>query len=783
MKSLLFRGVLLGCSLFAAPLCRADDAIYFGNADSETKHRLDAPQTEVVIGGLGETARRILPPSEPYYRNGPLAFDLAVDPAERNYLTVKFWGSDVTTNRLVVFLDGKQFGYLHLGDYELLDLGSKTERFPDRFFYATQLIPESATKGRDRIRVEIHAHGPFWGYGADFKQFQKNMIEPSRGIYAAYTHVDPYFEIPAGEKKAEAIALQPPPENDPAVFERTRKQVDDQLRSILDPRRKILNQMQILMAAQARRLRWNEAAQSKELLERIVSSLDELYRRWQKSPKSVVNDGSTWNPGWFGLGPAGEAVLLLVSEIEPYLGETLQDADGKSQIRRNAWADMFRSVAEHQAMHRRMYTNQTMIVDLNLHWMNRALAFLDPGKAYPLELTLGFLKEAVGVLPWSGSLDRNGAPTWPQGKNYMQLTRKGLTKELGYVGIYGEVADWADAIYNATRPDLDQPGDPEIRDALVRILRARSFFRYPEVNAAHQRVMRLETAVGWRDTSYPGDVVYAMRPGRDMSSMRAAIDCADPKSLGAIAQMEADGQLSASLDSRLVENTLRVALGSISIPQEYEAYRAMIKENRQAQTARLPMTPGQPDFLFSDEENGVVAIKDGDETFYASLYWRARHGVNSLARIHYLTPTVERVATVREEVVFPDSGNVWKRPGWTIFGFGNGGGHIRYPDAVPSLHEGELVPIAKFPGDETFRPGQEHPLAGRCEFYRLSYGPFEIGMNASPQKKFRFHLPEGRWKNLADGKIVEGEVDLEVAPMSTLAFRNLSKAGSENAGD
>ena len=38
---------------------------------------------------------------------------------------------------------------------------------------------------------------------------------------------------------------------------------------------------------------------------------------------------------------------------------------------------------------------------------------------------------------------------------------------------------------------------------------------------------------------------------------------------------------------------------------------------------RLPMSDGMPDALFSDEEVGVVALKDGDEILYTSLYWRA----------------------------------------------------------------------------------------------------------------------------------------------------------------
>jgi len=57
----------------------------------------------------------------------------------------------------------------------------------------------------------------------------------------------------------------------------------------------------------------------------------------------------------------------------------------------------------------------------------------------------------------------------------------------------------------------------------------------------------------------------------------------------------------------------------LEVPDEYELLKAQPPRAR-----LLPMTPGQPDFVFSDEEDGVVAVKNGDEILYASLYWRAR---------------------------------------------------------------------------------------------------------------------------------------------------------------
>ncbi|MBC7856058.1 MAG: hypothetical protein IAF94_21725, partial [Pirellulaceae bacterium] len=97
----------------------------------------------------------------------------------------------------------------------------------------------------------------------------------------------------------------------------------------------------------------------------------------------------------------------------------------------------------------------------------------------------------------------------------------------------------------------------------------------------------------------------------------------------------------------------------------------------------------QPDFVFSDEEDGVVAIKNGKEIFYASLYWRARYAINNLARVHAITPTYDRIATVHIDEKFDSSGMFYSRRDWTNFGFGG----VRHPysrGAAGALHSSSL---------------------------------------------------------------------------------------------
>ena len=109
-----------------------------------------------------------------------------------------------------------------------------------------------------------------------------------------------------------------------------------------------------------------------------------------------------------------------------------------------------------------------------------------------------------------------------------------------------------------------------------------------------------------------------------------------------------DNQFFASVQHQMAQNnSLRVTAGLLGVPDQYELLKA-----QPAGKSRLPMTAGQPDFVFSDEDDGVMAIKNGGEIVYVSLYWRARNAINFLARVHYITPRFDRIAMVHEEVEF-----------------------------------------------------------------------------------------------------------------------------------
>ena len=746
----------------AAPV----DAVAFGVEESEKAHAVADEASEVIKGGLEQPARRLMPRVPADWQGGKVAFTMKVDPALPNYFTVRLWGSDRTRERLVLFCEGKQIGYRHLGDIDMLDIGGGEAECAGRFVYKTTPLPVAMTKGKTALQLEIRGNGLIWGYGTKWEDYQKPMKEPTRGIYAGYTHTDGFFTPPAAEKQGDAPA-NPPLRKTPGeeVLAQVKERMTREVNGVLNGK-KPAGQEPIRLLALAYHVKWSPAFQNAGVVTQLTRSGDEIFRNYRKDPKAATNDPRTPNPDWFGLGLFGEAVHLLREPLQAVLAEKIDDGAGGKIARRAAWTEMLKVSRDFLRTHRRQYTNQTMIVDLNIYRSNRALAALTPAAALPDAEARRYLYEAVGLQPWLGS-DTDSGPQKPLGDDYWQLTAKGLTKELGFVGYYGEVLDWVTQIYMATcEPGKRDSGDAKIRAQLARMEVARGIFRYPLTDDDGNRAMRAEAVVGWRDDShYPGDVTYGERAGRQGSAIYSPAATLDPRSVGFAQQMFADNQFFATVEEHMKEANWSIYAAQLAVPDEYELLRA-----QPASRFRLPMSPGQPDLAWADEEDGVLALRHGDEILYVSLYWRARHGINNLARVHHITPHFDRIAVVREEAQFEPSGLEYKRPDWVNFGFANGG--LRYPGDLHSAFAGEKLPIAKIPAGLAFKPGQESIHAGKASFYQLRYGRYLIGMNTTKEKSFVLQTLAGvaQASELISGKTVALTGQLPVGPRTTVVL-------------
>ncbi|MFF0083074.1 Tat pathway signal protein [Streptomyces canus] len=444
-------------------------------------------------------------------------------------------------------------------------------------------------------------------------------------------------------------------------------------------------------------------------------------------------------------------------------------------VRRDAWSTMLRATREYWRQHIPQYTNQAIICALGLYLADRCLSWLGSADAWGEEKARNYVYQSIGLVPWLGPEEKDGRPTKPLGSSYYQVTKKGISRELGYAGNYGELQDWLSLVYDAVIGIGGVPDDA-LRDHLIKMVKARAVFHHPALDADGYQTMRIEAIVGWRDAEYPGKTAYDEGNKWDGHPMRLAALLKDPDLTAYARQSIADHQVFQMLEeSSELDVSSRTNLNLLSTAGDYAYINGAAGSGKV-----LPMTPGQPDFVFTDEENGLVALKHGDEILYASLYWRARWGINRLARIHHITPDgIERSATVWQDVRYVADGRTFAEPDWVNFEFAVGdlvipdGGFPPPGDTVHQAFAGQVLPLAKAPSDMPEVPaGKESPFAGRASFYRCEYGPYLIAMNTSADRAHTFSTRSfGASRDLLTGAKVGGNAELCVKPGTTVVLR------------
>ena len=321
----------------AEPATATVDSITFGDASSEQTHGMEGTASEAFEGTLGQPARRLLEGGAFPWQGGNARFKMKVDAGKQNYVTVKFWGSDLNENRLVLLCDGKQIGYRHLGDIDILDSPNGSPEKAGCFFYVTSPLPLAITKGKAEVQLEVFATGRIWGYGTTFGQYQKPMAGVSRGLYRAYTHTDGCF-TPSPEEAHGAAPLNPPVRKEPGaeVLEQLKERVNKTIAGMIASKNP-LTQHELWFLSKAYNVKWTPVYRDAGLVKKVVAGLDVLYCSYRQNPEIVHGEKSIYNAGWFGLGPAANAVVLLAEPMAPYIDQEIEGAKGTT--RREGWSE------------------------------------------------------------------------------------------------------------------------------------------------------------------------------------------------------------------------------------------------------------------------------------------------------------------------------------------------------------------------------------------------------------------------------------------------------------
>lgn len=445
--------------------------------------------------------------------------------------------------------------------------------------------------------------------------------------------------------------------------------------------------------------------------------------------------------GWF-----DDVALELVNGTPP--------SSGTLPLRSDAYREMLVASREYWRQNQRHYTNQVQFTSLGIYLCNKGLELLSPADAWPEERAREWIYEAVGLLPLSSGENADGSKKWKLGRQYHIYSEQGLSRELGYVGGYGEITgDLLVAMYEAVTEGAIARKDETLRAQVEKLFLSRGWFRHEGVDEHGHRVMRLESIIGWRNEHFPGEVVYVTPTDKDVNPLQASSAFPSPKLMGWSQQMVEDGQLGPILSLLHTDTSARIGLNAARfIMRDLPHFRAAAPSSE-----RLPAGWGQPDFVFADASTGVVAVKRGDEVLYTSLYWRARQAVNRWARVHLVRPDAERSGTIRCDAEFGSAKPIGTFPiqDWVCWDYtindsdGNGirpGGVTPPGPALHQAYAGEELPIARTPADMDPKLGAttlgvEAIESGRAPFYRFSYAGYHIAMNTTKDQSFEYKCP------------------------------------------
>ncbi len=736
-------------SLFVTALCafmsaaiagRAETltSLRLGDAVSEQAARLSAVSAPIETApeiALGEPGRRLLPAAASLPAS--LAFDVRLDPNAQNYLTLRLWGSDANWTPVDLLTDSDSVSLGNLWWHV-----TREAPVPGRFLYRTFPLPIEVTRGKTSLRLRIatapapQAIGVF--RNADQPAPQRSY-RPSFAFYGIHTHTDSWFQPSASERQGPSFAWGPPapkPAGYPDTVEarllqRARADIARSLaygvaRSRYDTGHRydtrVLETLPLIYFTE-----WSGHYREKSVAEKTLAGIDAHVLRQAAQGGAP---GAMFYRGWGSHGRIAHACSQMheVFAAEGWLDQPLSlvtPSGTRAVSRRQAYADFFHDAFNWRLQDRRSWTNQPVYVSHTLYRLQKALRVLGDPRALTEAQALHYLHVSYGLEPMRsrpGAMDVDDA-----GYPYFLTTRAGLTREKGYVDAYGELSD-------VLVPIAEETGDPVAYEFARKFMRARSVFRIPSNDTTGNGMLRGIGAMSWRGTTFPFRVFY--------SGIEEAAVLGDPVSLR-LAQLEiAHGRLHL-LPAEPERGPHWHPASSIRLVDQYRKIKDLPPS-----PYRLPAEPGQPDFVWSDPENGVFVFRDGETLVYGSFFnLDAFNGrsVGDRGIYHLVRPESERLVEFPPDFALPESGlSVTVR-----YPFGD---RIR-PQTPPP------------PGMTTWAsepPDWLDHRAGRAYFYHTRTGPYVIAMNTTETGTYR----ESTWtlpaipgatkaRDLATGEIVD----------------------------
>lgn len=714
----------IGKSAYAQHL----DEIIFGNDASEMQHGLTtyAPSKTTISneGLLNQTSRSFHPHTDNPFQGayagiygGEINIILKVDGGSQNYFTVKFSGSEGNDERIIMEVEGKEVGNRYHSNEDYF-LGELNKVGPGSFCFRTMTIPRTLTDGKEYVKVRLRSTGRFYGYGtqSQYATYQRAMTGNTIGLYKMFVHTNPGFAIPEIELGGKTPSYTASASNAPTSLVTLKERAISNANSYFTS---LLNGSDFVKTDPNNYYHPVEALAQAYFIPEISkvyqkqSVVDKLLKFLDNMVINNYNNEQTAKTSWGGaFGRQGYAMSMIFDKIsQSFLNEVVDLGGGAGKTRREQWCETFKSSFDFGAGSRKTITNQEMECAASVYGAALALYKLDAATyaTYPA-IGLRMVQEACGVEEFTGNVT-NLNSTNPQlgnpassnkGAGYFWMTAKGTSHEPGWVGpdCYGNLGGKMMEMYKMTVHHLGDKGDMDILQMAVKHVKTQALFTYPFIGSDGKKDILGEGYICYRNQAVPGESFY--------TSFSVAGISKDEALLGYLKQAIKDGrfQSPSSDDFKHTSNSYL-----------FETIEALNTSNS---TIQLPTTPGEPDFCFADEENGVISIKKGEEQLMFNFYYR-EEADNRLVRGHHITTDYQRffeLKTDKTEARYTSSYRT--RDGWVN---GPSSSYGTPPDGPTSAYEGQVEYYNSYDGTNY--------NTGRLlkDYYFLRYGKFLIAMN------------------------------------------------------
>ena len=792
-------------------------------------------KTEVVSNGLMGQSGRIVKmfPENPFcgeytgIYGGEYCFVLRIDGNAQNYITLKTNGGDAVNQgeRYRVMIDNKD-----LQDYSRDAVSFGATKAAGAFAFNTLTIPRKATDGKTAVVVRVRSFGRYYGYATqgNFMGYQRAMTSDMPPIYAVYSSTNPYVSLsdePQGQLASYATA---PAKTTAETLAQMKARVESSLANAIKNQVNGSdfkpaygnNNFNVVLAMGMAYQKGIFGTTANDLAKKIRTAIDSMVyiNNLGKNGADITlsAEGQTatrqlaW-AGWGGLyGQQGMGIYLLwkANKVTDLFLNNQVDLGAGKKSRREQWIEIFRESFDAGLTYsgRRYITNQLMEASHSVYGAALALYMLDPQTYHNApKLGLRLMREAVGIDEYTGVpknakfdgsiLDADGYPTYElgdpntaaSGTNYWghhfhATTAMGNGREQGWTctSCYGNLAGRITDMYLATLQDpfigtaavsasdatttngsplVFIGGDPDILQVAVNNTKNQAYFTYPTVDSDGNRGIISESITCWRNRYDPGKNFYA--------NLMAGYLANDEEILGHVWQAFQEGHFDPDTSGRLFPYYTNNYFLANAIDRLIE-----YGNEHSANYQPMPSAAGQPDYVKGDPQDGVVAMKHGDN--YIFVNFMAEGSLLSPSMAHVITPReVKTMQFIPEVMKYYHSNHLETVAEY----YWNGNHKITYPDK-PAMAAGGMQyesPAYNANGDYT----TARPL---CQYYQQLLGQYLIAQNCSEATVYNLTMSDAingkQAVDVATGKTVTLSASIQLAAGETKVYYIASIDGS-----